>query len=54
LLALAFVLFYEAINGFHAQQTPVATVIYTRAMRSQLAVVMAGGVSTFWVFCWVV
>ncbi|MEY8711905.1 inorganic phosphate transporter PitA [Mangrovibacter phragmitis] len=40
-LALAFVLFYEAINGFHDTANAVATVIYTRAMRSQLAVVMA-------------
>lgn len=36
-----FVLFYEAINGFHDTANAVATVIYTRAMRSQLAVVMA-------------
>ena len=43
LLALAFVLFYEAINGFHDTANAVATVIYTRAMRSQLAVVMAAG-----------
>lgn len=41
LLALAFVLFYEAINGFHDTANAVATVIYTRAMRPQLAVVMA-------------
>jgi len=41
LLALGFVLFYEAINGFHDTANAVATVIYTRAMRSQLAVVMA-------------
>lgn len=53
LLALAFVLFYEAINGFHDTANAVATVIYTRAMRSQLAVVMAA-VFNFWVFCWVV
>ncbi len=33
--------FYEAINGFHDTANAVATVIYTRAMRSQLAVVMA-------------
>lgn len=52
-LALAFVLFYEAINGFHDTANAVATVIYTRAMRSQLAVVMAA-VFNFWVFCWVV
>ncbi|AVK35850.1 inorganic phosphate transporter [Salmonella enterica subsp. enterica serovar Bareilly] len=41
-LALIFVLFYEAINGFHDTANAVATVIYTRAMRAQLAVVMAG------------
>ncbi|BDH44195.1 phosphate transporter [Salmonella enterica subsp. enterica serovar Choleraesuis] len=41
LLALVFVLFYEAINGFHDTANAVATVIYTRAMRSQLAVAMA-------------
>ncbi|CAK9886724.1 MAG: Low-affinity inorganic phosphate transporter 1 [Candidatus Erwinia impunctatus] len=41
-LALLFVLFYEAINGFHDTANAVATVIYTRAMRSQLAVIMAG------------
>jgi len=41
LLALGFVLFYEAINGFHDTANAVATVIYTRALRSQIAVVMA-------------
>ncbi|KAA8714181.1 inorganic phosphate transporter PitA [Morganella psychrotolerans] len=41
-LALIFVLVYEAINGFHDTANAVATVIYTRAMRAQLAVVMAG------------
>lgn len=41
-LALIFVLFYEAINGFHDTANAVATVIYTRALRSQVAVVMAG------------
>ncbi|EGY29110.1 Phosphate/sulfate permease [Candidatus Regiella insecticola 5.15] len=41
-LALFFVLFYEAINGFHDTANAVATVIYTRAMRSQTAVVTAG------------
>ena len=39
LLALAFVLFYEAINGFHDTANAVAAVIYTRAMQPQLAVV---------------
>ncbi|NIG98181.1 MAG: inorganic phosphate transporter PitA [Serratia symbiotica] len=42
ILALLFVLFYEAINGFHDTANAVATVIYTRAMRSKLAVIMAG------------
>ncbi|KNC90698.1 inorganic phosphate transporter PitA [Trabulsiella odontotermitis] len=41
LLALGFVLFYEAINGFHDTANAVATVIYTRALRSQIAVAMA-------------
>jgi low-affinity inorganic phosphate transporter len=47
LLALAFVLFYEAINGFHDTANAVATVIYTRAMRSQVAVVMAAVANFF-------
>lgn len=42
IIALLFVLFYEAINGFHDTANAVATVIYTRAMRSQLALIMAG------------
>ena len=41
-LALLFVLFYEAINGFHDTANAVATVIHTRAMRSEIAVVMSG------------
>ncbi len=41
-LALVFVLFYEAINGFHDTANAVATLIYTRAMQAQLAVVMSG------------
>ncbi|MGV3345934.1 inorganic phosphate transporter PitA [Enterobacteriaceae bacterium LUAb1] len=41
-IALLFVLFYEAINGFHDTANAVATVIYTRAMRAQIAVMMAG------------
>lgn len=41
-LALFFVLFYEAINGFHDTANSIATVIYTRALRSQIAVVMSG------------
>ncbi|MGP1959173.1 MAG: inorganic phosphate transporter PitA [Arsenophonus sp. NC-CH8-MAG3] len=46
-LALIFVLFYEAINGFHDTANAVATVIYTRAMRAQFAVVMAGSFNFF-------
>ncbi|MDF7667185.1 inorganic phosphate transporter PitA [Orbaceae bacterium ESL0727] len=41
-LALLFVLFYEAINGFHDTANAVATVIYTRALKEQFAVMMAG------------
>lgn len=41
-LALLFVLFYEAINGFHDTANAVATVIYTRALKEKIAVVMAG------------
>lgn len=39
--ALLFVLFYEAINGFHDTANAVATVIYTKALKEQLAVLMA-------------
>ncbi len=42
MLALLFILFYEAINGFHDTANAIATIIYTRAMRAQLAVIMAG------------
>lgn len=41
-VALFFVLFYEAINGFHDTANAVATVIYTRAMKDKFAVLMAG------------
>ncbi|BAP58423.1 phosphate transporter_ low-affinity [Candidatus Tachikawaea gelatinosa] len=41
-IALFFVLFYEAINGFHDTSNAVATIIYTRAMRAQLSVFMSG------------
>ncbi|CUX97254.1 inorganic phosphate transporter PitA [Candidatus Hoaglandella endobia] len=41
-LALIFVLVYEAINGFHDTANAVAIVIYTRALRSQLASAMSG------------
>jgi len=45
-LALAFVLAFEFINGFHDTATSVATVIYTRAMPPHLAV-FASGVFNF-------
>ena len=48
--ALLFVLFYEAINGFHDTANAVATVIYTRALKEQLAVFMAGVFNFFGVF----
>ncbi|MFK3792448.1 MULTISPECIES: inorganic phosphate transporter [Pseudomonas] len=42
LLALAFVLAYEFINGFHDTANAVATVIYTKAMPPHLAVFFSG------------
>ncbi|MBK4765329.1 MAG: inorganic phosphate transporter [Pantoea sp. Brub] len=42
ILALLFVLFYEAVNGFHDTANAVATIIHTRAMRPKLAVIMSG------------
>ncbi|UVE19090.1 inorganic phosphate transporter [Pseudomonas sp. LS44] len=41
-LALAFVLFFEFINGFHDTANAVATVIYTKAMPAHLAVILSG------------
>ncbi|AGJ61478.1 Low-affinity inorganic phosphate transporter 1 [Candidatus Moranella endobia PCVAL] len=41
-IALIFVLIYEVINGFHDTANAVATVIYTRALSSNLAVAMSG------------
>ncbi|WP_255989338.1 inorganic phosphate transporter [Chitinolyticbacter albus] len=41
-LALAFVLTYEFINGFHDTANAVATVIYTKAMPPHLAVMFSG------------
>lgn len=41
-LALAFVLAFEFINGFHDTANAVATVIYTKAMPPHLAVVASG------------
>ena len=42
LLALAFVLTFEFINGFHDTANAVATVIYTNAMPPHLAVLFSG------------
>ena len=42
LLALAFVLTFEFINGFHDTANAVATVIYTKAMPPYLAVIFSG------------
>ena len=41
-LALAFVLTFEFINGFHDTANAVATVIYTKAMPPHLAVMFSG------------
>lgn len=41
-LALAFVLAFEFINGFHDTANAVATVIYTRAMPPYVAVIASG------------
>src|SRR6218665_2352278 len=41
-LALAFVLSFEFINGFHPTANAVATVIYTKAMPAHLAVILSG------------
>lgn len=41
-LALAFVLTFEFINGFHDTANAVATVIYTKAMPPHLAVIFSG------------
>ncbi|WP_459615215.1 inorganic phosphate transporter [Bordetella sp. 2513F-2] len=41
-LALAFVLAFEFINGFHDTANAVATVIYTKAMPPHLAVLLSG------------
>jgi low-affinity inorganic phosphate transporter len=41
-LAILFVLAYEFINGFHDTANAVATVIYTKAMPANLAVIASG------------
>lgn len=42
IIALIFVLFYEVINGFHDTANAVATVIYTKSIKSHSAVIIAG------------
>lgn len=42
IISLLFVLIYEFINGFHDTANAVATVIYTRAIKSSVAVIIAG------------
>jgi PiT family inorganic phosphate transporter len=42
LLALAIALGFEAINGFHDTANAVATVIYTKSLRPQVAVILSG------------
>lgn len=42
LAALGIALAFEAVNGFHDTANAVATVIYTRSMRPQVAVVWSG------------
>ncbi|XBC44362.1 MAG: inorganic phosphate transporter [Buchnera aphidicola (Schlechtendalia peitan)] len=41
-IALLIVLSYEIINGFHDSANAIATVIYTRALSSRLAVILSG------------
>jgi len=41
-LAVAFALFYQAVNGFHDTANAVATVVYTRSMRDNAAVLLSG------------
>ncbi|XBC40244.1 MAG: inorganic phosphate transporter [Buchnera aphidicola (Nurudea ibofushi)] len=40
--AFAVVLLYEVINGFHDSANAIATVIYTHALSSKLAVILSG------------
>lgn len=46
-IALFFVLFYEAINGFHDTANAIATVIYTRALKEHYAVIMSSFANFF-------
>src|SRR5262245_27152855 len=42
ILALAIALSFEAVNGFHDTANAVATVIYTKSLRPQVAVCWSG------------
>jgi inorganic phosphate transporter, PiT family len=42
IICLIFVLFYEAINGFHDTANAVATVIYTKTLKPTFAVIWSG------------
>ena len=42
LVALAIALGFECINGFHDTANAVATVIYTKSLKAQTAVVWSG------------
>ena len=42
LLAVAFALFYQAVNGFHDTANAVATVVYTKSLRANPAVLLSG------------
>lgn len=50
-LAVAFALFYQAVNGFHDTANAVATVVYTRSMRDTAAVVLSGVCNLLGVLC---
>lgn len=50
-LAVAFALFYQAVNGFHDTANAVATVVYTRSMRDTSAVVLSGVCNLLGVLC---
>lgn len=42
LILIALVAIFEFINGFHDTANAVATVIYTKTLRPQLAVIYSG------------
>lgn len=46
-LAVAFSLFYQAVNGFHDTANAVATVVYTRSLRANPAVILSGVCNLF-------